>query len=191
MNKRIRNLVVIMAVCSLPVISACSSTPATIADAGAGNAAVFGSFELVRNGEPVEVGSSLFANHVTMALTRQDSGEHIVGRVGDGGEFTWYLEPGDYHVASLSFGNRGERVEPAIGLNFTVAEGADAVYLGAMTVYVASFSGYHGVDARFASEVRNACRRDCDARLTELALTRDQLAVSILHMPGRMARNTY
>lgn len=188
MRGRIRNLVVTAVVCSVWIASGCTTAPTSMP--GAHTAAVFGSFELIKNGAAVDVGDSVFSNHVTMSLLRQGSGDHRVVAVGDGGEFTWYLEPGDYHVSSISFGNRGERVEPAVSLNFSVAADADAVYVGAMKIYVASFSGYHGVDARIGGpEIRNRCQRDCAARLTELQLTQEALSMSILHPPGRIARN--
>ena len=190
MNGRIRNLVVTLTICSFAMLAGCTTTTSTLDVASVDTAAVFGSFDLVKNGEAVELGDGIFDNQVSVAISRQGTDEAFVGNVGSGGEFTWYLEPGEYHVSSFSFGNRGERFEPQVSLNFTVAGDADAVYIGAMKVYVTSFSGYHGTDARMGGpEIRNGCRWDCAARLEQLQLDKERLMISILHPPGRMVGN--
>ena len=186
----VRNLVVTIGVVALACLSGCATLSKEAVALNDGEIAVLGKFELVKNGEKIAVGDGLFANHATLLFKRQGMNETINGKVGSEGEFTWWLAPGDYHVSAVTFSNRGERIAPAISLNFTVHPEAGAVYIGTVTVDSSFDSGYYGTDARLGSTtVRNECRADCDARLEALGLSEADLSVSILHRPGHVARN--
>ena len=111
-----------------------------------------------------------------LAPTLIDQGvdETVIGKVGAEGEFTWWLAPGEYHVSAVTFSNRGERIEPAVSLNFTVHPEVKAVYIGTVTIDSSFDSGYYGTDARLDSTtVRNECRADCAARLEALKAVED------------------
>ena len=141
-------------------------------------------------GGGVAVGEGLFANHATLLFNRQGVDETVTGKVGSEGEFTWWLAPGEYHVSAVTFSNRGERIEPALSLNFTVHPEVKAVYIGTVTIDSSFDSGYYGTDARLDSTtVRNECRADCAARLEALGLDKGDMSVSILHRPGHVASN--
>ena len=190
MKGLIRNLVVTTSVFALACLSGCATTSGNNVAANDSDIAVLGKFELVKNGEPVAVGEGLFANHATLLFNRQGVDETVIGKVGAEGEFTWWLAPGEYHVSAVTFSNRGERIEPAVSLNFTVHPEAKAVYIGTVTVDSSFDSGYYGTDARLdATTVRNECLAHCAARLDALGLDEGDLYVSILHRPGHVARN--
>ncbi|MEJ2274201.1 MAG: hypothetical protein P8Y01_06455 [Woeseiaceae bacterium] len=105
---------------------------------------------------------------------------------GSDGQFTWYLAPGDYHVSAVSFSNRGERVEPDVSLNFSVAPDAGAVYIGTISLETSFDYGYFGTDARLSgASVQNDCNAECTERLRVLDLSNGDLVVSMLHRPGR------
>jgi hypothetical protein len=178
-----------MVVCSLAFTGGCAATSGDVLTADDGKAAVFGKFELVKNGQQVRIGEGLFAHHATLLFNEQGADDEIIGKVGRDGEFTWYLAPGDYHVSAVAFSNHGERVEPGVSLNFTVQPDMKAAYIGTIRVESSFDSGYYGTDARLgATTVRDDCWQDCAARLAELNLTEADLYVSILHRPGQVAR---
>ena len=173
-------------ICSLALVGGCATSAIDTTAPDDGDVAVIGKFELIRNGAQVDVGEGFFANHATLLFSRQGEGEEIVGTVGSDGQFTWYLAPGDYHVSAVSFSNRGERVEPDVSLNFSVAPDAGAVYIGTISLETSFDNGYFGTDARLSgATVQNDCNAECANRLRELDLSNGDLVVSMLHRPGR------
>ena len=191
MKENLRKLAVTVVACTLipAFLVACGTTSGQLASFDDGNTLVFGKLELVKNGEDVALGDGFFANHAALRFEQLGSGEEFVGKVGRGGEFAWYLGPGEYHVSVVSFGNQGERVDSDVSLNFHVAPQTEAVYVGTVVVQTRFHTGYYGTDAVVGTVVRNECARDCAPILARHGLADAGIDKSILHRPGRVARN--
>lgn len=149
---------------------------------------VFGKFRLVRNGEEVEFGDSVFANSAKLHMYQDGTDQEIVGKVGRDGEFAWALEPGDYTLSSIAFKHRGETIEPATNFAFTVSADHDASYVGTITLEATFNSGYYGTSGvieRFY--IKDDCAADCDKMLGELGMATTATASSLLHWETQVA----
>ncbi len=161
-------------------------TQAAAADTGT---VVFGKFRLIRNGQEADFGTSMFDSTAALHLSRADSGDEIVGKVGEAGEFAMALEPGFYRVKSISFSNRGERVKPLTSFTFEVSASDEAVYIGTMTLETTFDSGYYGLNGIVDGyTVRNDCAVDCADRLVRLGLPDVQATIQLMQQQGQFAR---
>ena len=184
---------VLVAVVSL---SGCA-TSATSADvdkhtaqalAAPGETVVFGKFRLIRNGEEAHIDNGFLSTSATLYLRQAGESGKIVGKVGEEGEFAWALEPGNYRVSSISFSNRGERVEPITNFSFSVSGDTEALYIGTVTLETSFDSGFYGLNGVVDGySVRNDCSSDCAARLERLGLAASDASISLLVEPNPMA----
>lgn len=196
MRNVIRNLTIAIAgVVAATSLTGCATTAESIDTAGemaaaneAANAVVFGKFRLVRNGEDVEFGDSIFANSAKLYLSEAGSTGEIVGAVGRDGEFAWALQPGEYQVSSIAFKFHGETIEPATNFSFTVSPEYQASYIGTITLETMFDHGYYGVSGtidRFS--VSNDCKSECATRLSRLGLDENSATTSLLHWNQHVA----
>ncbi len=150
---------------------------------------VFGKFRLVRNGEEANVGNGMFGTSALIHVENQSVEHSIVGKVGDNGEFAWALEPGKYAIKSIAFDNRGERQETDAHFTFTVEPGQKAVYIGTILLEASFENGYYGMNGSVDDfSISNDCSTDCQARLTALGLSMDDMAVEVMQEPYQLAR---
>lgn len=151
---------------------------------------VFGKFRLLRNGEEVEFGESIFANSAKLHMYQDGVDQEIVGKVGRDGEFAWVLEPGDYTLSSIAFKHRGETIEPATNFAFAVSANHDASYVGTITLETSFSSGYYGTSGvieRFF--IRDDCAAECSKMLSNLGMAGTVAATSLLHWETQVASN--
>jgi len=167
-------------------ITGCSTTGTIgsseqLADAVEGSEKlVFGKFRLVRNGEEADIGDGLFGTTAEIHFVNGNGERGIVGKVGKHGEFAWALDPGSYRVTTIGFDNRGERVEAAAKVTFTVPADYSATYVGTITLEASFDSGYYGTNGSVDSLiVSNDCAVDCAKRLEALGLAMDAMTVSV------------
>jgi hypothetical protein len=188
---------ILVGVVSVAGLSGCATNARTVTSAEDLAAAsmtgsetvVIGKFRLLRNGYEARLGNGFFATSAKLHVNRDGNPQEIVGEVGRDGQFVWILEPGNYRISSIAFDNRGDSVEPVTNFAFTVADGADATYIGTITMEATFESGYYGLSGtvdRYA--VIDDCAADCDARLAALGLSRDRAVVSLAHQSGQFAR---
>ena len=177
-------------------LSGCATSAAVVdADKGTaqalaapGETVVFGKFRLVRNGQEARFNNDLLATSAVLHLRRASEPGRILGKVGEDGEFAWALVPGHYRVSSISFNNRGERVEPITNFSVSVSGDTDAVYIGTVTLEATFNSGYYGINGIVDGyTVRNDCSSDCAARLERLGLDASNSSVSLMAEPSPMA----
>ena len=194
-----RNLTVTLTACvvGLAGLGGCATPAKTVASADdlAGMTAagsetlVFGKFRLLRNGEEARLGNGIFATSAKLYVNRDGNPQEIVGAVGGDGQFAWALEPGNYRISSIAFDNRGERVEPVTNFAFTVVHGADATYIGTITMEATFESGYYGLSGRVDRyAVIDDCATDCDAQLAALGLSKETATVNLAQQNGQFAR---
>ena len=151
---------------------------------------VFGKFRLVRNGQEVRFGDSIFANSAKLHLYQDGADQEIIGKVGRDGEFAWALEPGDYTLSSIAFKHRGETIEPATNFAFTVSADRDASYVGTITLEATFSSGYYGTNGvieRFY--ISDDCAAECGKMLNSLGMADTIAASSLLHWETQVASN--
>lgn len=149
---------------------------------------VFGKFRLVRNGQDVQLGEGVFANSATLHLNQDGDAREIVGKVGRDGQFAWVLQPGDYHITSIVFSHRGEKFSPQTNFAFTASTDHKASYVGTITLETTIDSGYLGLNGIVDRiTVKDDCAADCEARLTRLGLSTDELTTSLLRWEGQVA----
>jgi hypothetical protein len=199
MNGLTRNVLVTISFCFLAVagFSGCANTAKTI-DSGAelasaasapSDAVVFGKFRLVRNGYEAKLGTSIMANNATLHLYQPDGHEKVIGKVGRDGEFAWVLEPGTYHVTSIGFYNKGDKVEPATDFTFRVPADHEAIYVGTVTLETTFESGFLGVNGTVDRyTVANDCDQDCAPRLETLGLPADSAAIALMQDNSKFAQ---
>jgi len=132
---------------------------------------VFGKFRLLKNGHETKLGDSFFGNVAALRLYRAEDQEEFTLRVGDNGEFSRELAPGDYYITSVSFKFRGETIRPDTNFMISVSEDGRPNYVGTITLE-ATFSGsYNGAKGSFERfTISNECAMDCERRLAELGL---------------------
>ena len=149
---------------------------------------VFGKLELIRNGHAANLGGGLFSSSATLHVDAADGSRRFVGQVGDGGEFEFALQPGEYRVTNIGFHNRGEKVETESNLAFVVPEGSNAVYIGTLTLETVFDSGYYGLNGAIEDfTVSDDCRTDCADRLTQLQLSTDAAIVALIRAESHLA----
>ena len=178
------------AVCALVVagMTGCSTTVKSIGSADDLAAqstetknVVLGKFRLVRNGEEVALGDSIFANHATLHLYNAGNAEEIKAQVGRNGEFAWALVPGDYRITNIEFLVRGDTFAPSTKFSFVVEPGNEATYVGTITLVTTFESGYYGLDGVIdSSSVDDDCEADCAAMLARLDMPDEAATVSLI-----------
>ena len=145
-------------------------------------AVVLGKFRLVKNGEEVPLGTSVFANNATLHLVCDDSQEEIKAKVGPNGEFAWVLKPGNYRIANIEFLVRGDSFAPSTRFEFVANAENDATYVGTITLVTTFESGYYGLDGVIdSSSITDDCATDCPEMLTRLDMDKDAATVSLIH----------
>lgn len=130
---------------------------------------VFGKFQLLKNGRKTKLSDGFLGNSATIRLYQADTHEELSIRVGDDGEFSRELAPGDYYVMSIAFKHHGQTVEPETNFMFSVSADHEANYLGTITLEAKIGSGYYGMQGNFERFIiTNDCATDCEARLASL-----------------------
>ena len=168
--------------CSTTVKSVGSGDDLAAQSTETDTAVVLGKFQLVRNGEQVALGNSIFANNATLHLYCEDSQEEIKAKVGPNGEFAWVLKPGSYRIANIEFLVRGESFAPKTNFEFVADEANDATYVGTITLVTTFESGYYGMDGVIdSSSIADDCATDCPDMLTRLDMDKDAAKVSLIH----------
>jgi hypothetical protein len=159
-----------------------------LAETDSSTTLVFGKFRLIRNGEEARIGDGVLDTSAQLNLESIDGKSGIVGTVGDNGEFGWALQPGYYRVASISFNNRGERVEPLTDFTFEVTPGSQALYIGTVTMEASFDSGYYGINGTVDSyTVSNDCATDCASRLDKFGLSDASLDIGLMQQQRPVA----
>lgn len=199
MQKVIRTLATSIAyVAAAALFSGCAMTAQSIdhvdelaqASEATAEKVVIGKFRLIRNGQQVEFGDSIFANSAKLHMYQDGVNREIVGKVGRDGEFAWVLEPGDYTLSSIAFKHRGETIEPAANFAFSVSADHDASYVGTITLETTFSSGYYGTNGvieRFF--ITDDCAAECSRMLSDLGMADTVTASSLLHWETRVASN--
>lgn len=166
---------------AIALLSGCATSSQPVASNTSDAAVVFGKLKLVRNGEPVRLGDSMFENSATLNLYETSSKRPYKGRVGNDGEFSWELPAGDYRVESIAFRVHDSIVRPETNFTFSVSDEHDASYLGTIALEASFDSGYLGVVGgvdRFT--VWDECESDCARRLAALGVAESQSQRSLL-----------
>ena len=153
-------------------------------------ALVFGKFRLLKNGNETKLGEGMFSNVAALRLYRPEDQEEFTGRVGENGEISMKLSPGEYYVNSITFRHQGERIEPETNFRFVVSADHKASYIGTITLETSFSNGYHGMKGSFDRfTVRNDCAESCDQRLAELGLVPQDVAVTLPTWQEHLALN--
>ena len=153
----------------------------TLAAADEVKPAVLGKLEVVKNGEPQRLGSSLLANRAKMTLVNTATQQQHRVRVGRDGRFSSRLAPGQYRLSGIDFMVRGEPVTAQSNFVLTVADAAPATYVGTVTLETQFRSGFYGLSGtvdRLA--VADDCRADCAPMLSQLGLDEEAVTVNLL-----------
>lgn len=141
---------------------------------------VFGKFRLLKNGNEIKLGDGFFSNVAALRLYRPEDQEEFTGRVGDDGEFSMQLAPGDYYIENVVFKHQGETIAPETNYVFTVSADHEANYIGTITLETTFTKDYNGVKGTFDRfTVADDCATDCDRRLAELGLPNSELMVDL------------
>ncbi len=143
--------------------------------------AVIGKLEVVKNGEPQRLGSSLLANQAKFTLINTATQQRHRVRVGRDGHFSWRLAPGQYQLSGIDFLVRGERVTAQSHFVLTVTDALPATYVGTLSLETRFASGFYGLSGtvdRLA--VADDCRADCAPMLAQLGLDEEAVAVMLM-----------
>ena len=197
MTHRTRNWMLTIATLAFALLTGCASTTSTIDSSKAlakasdgSDSIVFGKFTLVRNGAEAKLNDGLFAGTTAFLHVEGDDGaRQIVGQVGKNGEFAWALAPGNYRVSEIDFYHRGERQEIEAGLDFTVPEDGQPVYVGTITLEASINMGYYRPTGTVDSFiVQNDCESDCARRLDALGMSAETPHVVMPQSAYQLAR---
>jgi hypothetical protein len=194
MRGQIRKLVIAAGILAISGLAGCATVSEQMGanvDAeklAAGDALVVGKLRLVRNGYEVPLGDGLLSNTATLRLYKDGAGDQIIGKVGDNGEFAWPLTAGDYEIASVGFGFRGERLSAPTNLVFTVSEGDRVSYIGTITMEVTLETGYNGtLGSLDRFWIGDDCATDCDRLVSNAGLSSTTATTSLVHWQYRTA----
>ena len=151
---------------------------------------VFGEFRLLKNGYETKFGDGVFGNVAALRLYRVDDQEEFTIRVGEDGEFSRRLAPGDYYVMNVSFKYRGETIRPDTNFMFNVSGDSGANYLGTLTLEATFSSGYNGTMGSFDRFlVADECASVCERRLAEFGLNNADVTTSLPEWQTQVAIN--
>ena len=151
---------------------------------------VFGKFRLLKNGYETKFGDGIFGNFAALRLYRVDDQEEFTIKVGNGGEFSGRLAPGDYYIMNVSFKYRGETIRPDTNFMFNVSGDSSANYLGTLTLEATFSSDYNGTKGSFDRFlVADECASVCERRLAELGLESTDVTTSLPVWETRVAIN--
>ena len=143
--------------------------------------AVLGKLEVVKNGEPLRIGSSPLASQAKLTLINTATRKRHKVRVGRNGHFSWRLAPGQYQLSGIDFMVRGEPVTAQSNFVLTVTDAMPATYVGTVSLETRFESGFYGLSGtvdRLA--VADDCRADCGPMLSQLGLDEGTVAVRLL-----------
>ena len=152
---------------------------------------VFGKVRWINNGEELEIGTGMFSNIVELQMYPEGSDDRTIAKVGDGGDFTWPMQPGSYFIPAVNFmDNAFSDVGNFIGytyLTFEVPEGKGPTYIGTLifeTEYKSKFLTY---ESSVVSRTADDCESECQERLKALGLPSDSLQVSLIQVGPQVA----
>lgn len=132
---------------------------------------VFGKFRLLKNGNKTKLSDGFSGNSAWIRLYQADTREELSIKVGEDGEFSRELAPGEYYVMSIAFRHHGQTVEPETNFMFDVSGAHEANYIGTITLEAKFTSGYYGMQGEFERFIiSNDCAADCEDRLADLGL---------------------
>lgn len=132
---------------------------------------VFGKFQIVKNGVDANLGEGFFSNTAALNLYRPADQEEFTIKVGDNGEFSRELAPGEYYLVGIEFKHRGETVEPQTNYVFTVPAEAPTSYMGTIAMHATFSGGYMGVSGKIDRFIlTDDCRTECDGILSKLGM---------------------
>ena len=141
---------------------------------------VFGRFELYKNGVETKLGDSFFSNTAALNLYRPADQEEMTVKVGDNGEFSRTLAPGEYYLIGIEFKHRGESVQPETNYVFTVPADAATSYMGTIAMHATFSGGYMGVDGKIDRFIlTDDCRAECSSILSNLGLAGSSVSSSL------------
>lgn len=100
---------------------------------GAGNAVVFGKFDVSRKGKPQRLGPFAGTNCSALVLP-ENSNEALFVGMDDHGRFTWALRPGNYTLLDYRCDNNWHFAFGRMNAPFSVAANDAAVYVGRIQV---------------------------------------------------------
>lgn len=141
---------------------------------------VFGKFQLYKNGVETELGDGFFSNTAALNLYRPADQEEMTVKVGENGEFSRQLAPGDYYLVGIEFKHRGETVEPETNYVFTVPADAPTSYMGTIAMHATFNGGYMGIDGKIDRFVlTDDCRAECDGILSNLGMAGADMSSSL------------
>ena len=183
-----RTVALVLSLVAMIGLPACGTVPSVesqqelaVASEDSDNVLVFGKVRWVQNGQEIKVGKNLFGNIIEFQVYPAATRRRQIARVGENGQFSWALPPGEHHVPAINLSSGASSFVVPVFIHLIVPEDCEASYAGTLTLETTLKQGWLGADSTLdRMSVADDCDEMCASMLEKLGLPASAARVSLL-----------